>query len=162
MNKVCSFFGHREIKGKENVTEKVVEIVERLIGKGVTVFLFGGFGEFDELCHKAVSFVKERYPSIKRVYCLSEEKYVKGRKRPKYLKVQDYEELIYLPLSFNYWYTRIYYRNCEMIEKSDYVIFYADNRKDSGAYKALQYAMKRKKEYINVFSLKNDGMRDSG
>lgn len=38
-----------------------------------------------------------------------------------------------------------------MIEKSDYVIFYAKNKQDSGANKALKYAKKRKKEYVNLF-----------
>ena len=136
------------------MNKKVVTLIEDLIKKGFTVFLFGGFGEFDELCHKAVSRMKEKYPMIKRVYCLIEEKHLIAHKRPKYLRAEDYEEFTYFSPSFDYWYKRIYYRNCEMIEKSDYVIFYAENRKDSGAYKALKYATKCKKECINIFDLK--------
>ena len=38
-----------------------------------------------------------------------------------------------------------------MIEKSDYVIFYVKNERDSGANKALDYVKRRKKEYVNLF-----------
>ncbi len=87
-NKVCAFFGHREIKGQENLRERLLVLVE---------------------------------------------------------------EFTYLPLDYNYWYTRIYYRNCEMIDRSDCVIFYAEQKKESGAYKALRYAQKKKKPHINLF-----------
>ena len=75
--------------------------------------------------------MKEKYSAIKRVYCLHDERYLRERKRPQYLRAKAYEEFVYFPLSFDYWYQRIYYRNCEMIERSDYIIFYAKNRKDS-------------------------------
>ena len=152
MNKICSFFGHREIANKEFLQGKVVTLIKKLIKGGFTIFLFGGFGEFDKLCYEAVSYIKETYPTIKRVYCVSDERHLIENKRPKYLRAEDYEEFVYLAPRFDYWYTRIYYRNCEMIEKSDYVIFYAENKKDSGAYKALKYAIRRKKEYVNIFS----------
>lgn len=154
MNKICSFFGHRKIENKAEVKRKVIELIEKLIENDFRIFLFGGFGEFDELCYEAVSSVKEKYSTIKRVYCVIDEKHLLERKRPKYLRAEDYEEFTYFAPSFDYWYTRIYYRNCEMIEQSDFVVFYAENRKDSGAYKALQYAVKHKKKCINIFNEK--------
>ena len=115
----------------------VTFLAERLIvEKGYAIFLFGGFWDFDELCYNIVSHLKEKYPKLKRIYCVHDEKYLLECKRPAYLRSMDCEEVIYFPLSFDYWYTRIYYRNCEMIKRSDYIIFYAENRKDSGAYKA--------------------------
>lgn len=152
MDKICSFFGHRKIEDAEDLRKKIINFLETLIvEKGYNVFLFGGFGEFDELCHEIVSTYRKKYPTIKRVFCVTDETFLLARKRPAYLRETDYEEFVYLPLTFDYWYTRIYYRNCEMIERSDFVIFYAEHRKNSGAYKALQYAKKRKKEYINIF-----------
>ena len=154
MDKICSFFGHRKIINAENLQKTVSTLVEKLIlEKGYNVFLFGGFGEFDELSYQVVSTYQKQYSAIKRVFCLSEEKHLLLRKRPAYLRGKDYEEFIYLPPSFDYWYTRIYYRNCQMIEKSDCIVFYAEERKDSGAYKALEYAQKRKKEYVNIATL---------
>ena len=152
MGKICSFFGHRQITNTEELRKAVTALVEKLIvEKGYAIFLFGGFGEFDELCYKAVSHLKEKYPQVRRIYCVHDEKYLLERKRPIYLRKADYEEFIYVPLRFDYWYKRIYYRNCEMIEKSDYVIFYAENRGDSGANKALAYAKRHKKDYVNLF-----------
>ena len=150
MSKICSFFGHRTIQDKEWLQSKVDTVVEDLIEKGFTHFLFGGFGEFDELCHAVVSVKKTKYPYIQRIYCVSDEKYLKEHNRPTYLRLEDYEEFTYYAPTFNYWYTRIYYRNCEMIKRSDYVVFYAESREGSGAYKALQYAQKQKKRYINL------------
>lgn len=151
MGKICSFFGHRVIDNKKEVETNVARLVEDLIKNDFTVFQFGGFGEFDELCYSLVSALKERYPTIKRVYCLCEEKYLQEKKRQNVFREEDYEEFVYYVPSFDYWYTRIYYRNCEMIENSDYIIFYAENRADSGAYKALKYAKKARKKYINLF-----------
>ena len=150
MDKICSFFGHRKLKDGEELKRRVEITVEDLIKKGFTVFLFGGFGEFDELCHEIVSTLKTKYPVIKRVYCVADEKYLRANKRPKDLQTEDYEEFIYYAPSFDYWYTRIYYRNCEMVKHSDCVVFYAENRVDSGAYKILQYVKKCKKSYINL------------
>ncbi len=124
MDKICSFFGHRTIENTEDSRKKLIDLVEELIReKGCNIFLFGGFGEFDELCHEIVSVMQKRYSYIKRVYCVSDEKHLLKSKRPKYLRAEEYEEFRYFALSFDYWYTRIYYRNCEMIENSDYVVF---------------------------------------
>jgi len=38
-----------------------------------------------------------------------------------------------------------------MIDDSDKVIFYVEQRENSGAYKAYQYALKKKKNLINLF-----------
>ncbi|MBE5742695.1 MAG: hypothetical protein E7360_05215 [Clostridiales bacterium] len=148
--KMCSFFGHRTVDNKENLYEEIEKTVNHLIDCGVTVFLFGGMGEFDFMCHSVVSKLKEKHPFIKRIFCLTDVIYLRKSKRPKYLKDEDYEDFVYLDLEFDYWYSRIYFRNCEMINKSDVVVFYAENRDNSGAYKALKYAVKSKKKIINL------------
>ena len=106
---------------------------------------------FDVLCHEVVTILKEKYPSISSVFCLTNERHLNPHKRPKFLNDEDYEEFIYLPLTFDYWYTRIYYRNCEMINRSDFILFYCTNRQGSGAYKALKYAQKCKKAFVNLY-----------
>ena len=149
--KICSFFGHREIVVTEELKSKLMELVLDLVGnKGFNTFYFGGFGMFDDLAWEVVSQVKKEYPNIKRVYCLSDPRHELPSKRPKWLKDDDYEKFIYLDLKFDYWYKRIYYRNCEMIDNSDFVVFYCNEIKTSGAYKALKYALSIKKEYKNL------------
>lgn len=150
-NKICSFFGHRYIDISTELENKVKSTILKLITiKNINTFYFGGFGEFDKLCWETTTEIKQSYPFIKRVYCLEDERYLRSNKRPKYLKTEDYEEFIYLSLSYDYWYTRIYYRNCEMIKHSDYTVFYVYNTENSGAYKALQYAVKNKKNIIRI------------
>jgi len=151
MIKSCSVFGHSEIIITEELESSLFNTFEYLIQKGCEFFYFGGFGMFDELCHKIVSSLKEKYPHIKRIYCLSDIRYLNKRKRPKYLKDEDYEEFIFLDLDFNWWYKRIYYRNCAMIDMSDIVVFYVEERENSGAYKTYKYAKLKKKQIINLF-----------
>lgn len=149
--KSCSFFGHRKINILSELLEKLKATVKELIEDGgVSVFYFGGFGEFDDLCWRVVTELKEKYCYIKRVFCLSDRRYLRESKRPRWLKDEDYEEFIYIELSFDWWYQRIYYRNVEIINRSDYIIFYAEEREESGAYKALKYANKCKKSIINL------------
>lgn len=153
MDKICSFFGHRVIKSDDALRKELTCIVEKLILiEGFTLFYFGEFSEFDEMCYKIVTMLKGRYPYIKRFYCSVERE---GCKKEAYSSIlrEKYEQIVYLPLAYDYWYSRIYYRNCEMINRSDYIVFYAEEREDSGAYKALKYAKKCKKTYINVFDL---------
>lgn len=151
-NKICSVFGHSKIEEdvdhlKSKLNEVFINLIEE---KGVGIFFFGGFGDFDHLCWEVVTELIKKYPFVKRVYCLEDVRYLRPRKRPKYLKDEDYEDFIYLDLDYNYWYTRIYYRNCEMIKQSDYVVFYIRNTENSGAYKAYKFARREKKEIFEV------------
>ena len=107
---------------------------------------------FDDLCWKVVTKLKEKYPHLKRIYCLSDPRHQRISKRPKWLKDEDYEEFIYLDLDFDYWYQRIYYRNCVMIDRSDIIVFYVEEQENSGAYKAYKYAKQKKKSIINILN----------
>ncbi len=150
----CSFFGHREIDMTNELREKIkAQLIDLIEHRSASVFFFGGFGDFDNLCWRVVTELKQKYIFIKRVFCLSDPRHLRAHKRPQWLKDEDYEEFIYLDLEFDYWYSRIYYRNCEIIERSDFVIFYVSNTQNSGAYKVLQYAQRKKKEFSNIVSV---------
>lgn len=149
--KTCSVFGHSTIEITKELEGKLFETIEDLIKQGCECFYFGGFGMFDELCHKVVSKLKETYNHIKRIFCLSDPRHLRINKRPKWLSRDDYEEFVYLDLEFDWWYTRIYYRNCVMIDKSDIILFFVEKRENSGAYKAFKYAKRIKKEIINLY-----------
>ncbi len=149
--KSCSCFGHNKINVSKHLKEKLMSIFKELISKeNVKYFYFGGFGEFDDLCHSIITELKNEYPEVYRIFCLSDPRHQRLSKRPKWLKDEDYEEITYLDLNFDYWYTRIYFRNCEIIDHSDFVVFYVNHTEKSGAYKALQYAIKKKKQIINI------------
>lgn len=154
LTNILSFFGHSEITINEKLVIDLTNLIRHLITqKNFGVFLFGGFGKFDELAWEIVTKLKKEYPHIKRIFVLTDEKHLKKYKRPKYLLDEDYEDFIYLPLQYNGWQKRIYYRNIEMINLSDLVIFYVNNTQNSGAYKALKYATLKKKTYINLSTI---------
>ena len=146
--KACSVFGHSKIKITKELEDKLIATFEDLIKQGCEYFYFGGFGMFDDLCYKIVSKLKETHNHIKRIFCLFDPRHLRINKRPKWLKSEEYEEIIYLDLDFDWWYKRIYYRNCAIIDRSDIVLFYIRQNKNSGAYKAYKYAAKNKKTII--------------
>jgi len=124
----------------------------RSVDFGCRVFYFGGYGKFDELCYKIVTKIKDENPylNIDRVYCVPREEYL--RKKVRYFDPENYDEVVFLEPKFSGWYKSIYYRNLAMIDNSDYIIFYAEDREGSGAYKAYRYAMKKKeKQIVNLF-----------
>lgn len=153
-HKTCSFFGHRDIIiTNELENDLKMYFIDLICNKFVRFFYFGGFGNFDDLCWRIVTDLKKEYTFIKRIYCLSDPRHKLAFKRPKWLKAENYEEFLYLDVKFDYWYSRIYYRNCEIIDISDYVVFYVNNTINSGAYKALKYAKIKKKKFVNFGNL---------
>ena len=148
----CSFFGHREISTTDELREAVRHEITAYINCGCKIFYFGGYGEFDRLCYETLTQIKESLAlsDIKRIYCVSQERYL--RKRTRYFDPEDYDELVYLVPAFQGWYKSIYYRNLAMIDASDAVLFYAEARAESGAYKAYKYAARKKDKFItNLF-----------
>lgn len=149
-HKTCAVFGHRTIVVTDELKTKITNIFENMMQDDIILdFYFGGFGEFDNLCWQIVSKLRKSHTCIRRIFCLSDPKHKNPLKRPKWLNSDDYEEFIYFDLDYDYWYTRIFYRNCEIINHSDYIVFYVKNN-NGGAYKAMQYAIKQKKLFINV------------
>ena len=147
-NMICSFFGHRDVNITDELFSATYNEILKALDLGCKTFYFGGYGEFDELCHKIITEIKNREPEreITRIYCVSQERYL--RKKLRYLERDNFEDVIFLTPSFSGWYKSIYFRNCAMIDNSDVVIFYAEEREDSGAYKAFKYAKKKKDKHI--------------
>ena len=66
------FFGHRKINETEELKNNLHEMIEHLIvNEKVDTFLFGSKSQFDDLCHKIVTELKEKHPHIKRIYVRS-------------------------------------------------------------------------------------------
>ena len=152
--KICSFFGHREILITDRLYAMTATEIIKAVRLGYNTFYFGGYGAFDNLCHEIVTKIKDENPDfeIRRIYCVSQERYL--RKNVRYFKRENYDEIIYLTPSFSGWYKSIYFRNCAIIDQSDLVIFYAENKEGSGAYKAYKYAKKQKnKQIINLWGI---------
>lgn len=156
LNNTCCFFGHRTINETEELKAKITEEIERLITeKKVDTFLFGSKSQFDALCLKLVTFLKEKYPHIKRVYVRAEFPVISDTYKAYLLKSYDdtyFSEKLIAAGKASY-----VKRNYEMIDKSRFCIFYYDKsyapiKGKSGTGIALEYAVKKEKE-IAVFDL---------
>lgn len=149
----CAIFGHRDIE----ITDKLITdikncFIDLITNYNVWIFYFGGFGMFDDLCWQILTELKHStFPDLKRIYVCENQTFVdRPHKRPKWVNSDNYEEIVYFALDFEYWYTSIYYRNIAIIDHSDFNIFYIRNTQNSGAYKAYKYAKKRKKNLILI------------
>ena len=136
--KICSFFGHRDVVITEELYATTSAAILQAVDFGCRVFYFGGFGDFDRLCYQIVSKLQADAPHLhlKRVYCVTQERYLRA-KSPNFRR-DDYDEILYLQPSFEGWYKSIYFRNCAMIDQSVFLIFFAESRENSGAYKAYR------------------------
>ena len=70
--KTCAFFGHRDITITDTLLTVLKNEIEKAVSAGCRIFLFGGFGDFDDLCHQMVcEFQKQRTDvSIQRIFCV--------------------------------------------------------------------------------------------
>jgi len=146
---VCCFIGHRRIDATDELRTRLFETVENLIlNKRVDTFLFGSQSDFNDLCHTVVTEIQKTYPYVKRVFVRGEFPFIDDSYR-NYL-LRSYEKT-YFPEKIMGAGRAVYIkRNQEMIDKSDFCIFYCKDDyspkgRRSGTKIAYEYALKRHK-----------------
>lgn len=148
---IIAFFGHSDFHGSQELEDKIIaSIKEKANGEHVSFFL-GGYGFFDSFALHCCKKYQEIDPESRTVFVspYRRERYFKDRP---YIQ-ENYDEIL-IPdgvdgefSAFN-----IVKRNEWMVKKADFVITYV-NVGWGGAAKALEYAVKHKKAYLN-FGLK--------
>ncbi len=147
---ICCFIGHRTIIETDEMKKRLLNEIEMLItDKKVDTFLFGSKSQFDSLCLDLVTRLKEKYPHIKRIYIRAEYPVISEDFKEYLLK--SYDETYFPEKIIGAGKASYVKRNYEMIDKSNYCIFYYMqlNRK-SGTKIALDYAIKREKKIIFI------------
>jgi len=150
----CCVFGHRTINETEELKEKLIEIIKKLITEEkVNVFLFGSKSRFNSLCLEIVTKMKEEYPHIKRVYVRAEYPYINDQYKS-YL-LESYDDTYYPEKIINSGRASYVERNFEMIDNSRFCIVYYDEQRaqairKSGTWIALDHAIKQRKIIIRV------------
>ena len=162
----CCFFGHRKINITDELIRRLKETIEYLITeKKVDTFLFGSKSEFNELCLRVVTDVKNKYSHIRRIYVRAEFPYI-DENYTAYL-LRKYEHTYYPESIINSGKLVYLERNCEMIDNSSYCVVYydennlpprtksskngvSDYQPNSGTKMAYNYAMKKKLMVINL------------
>ena len=147
--KICSFFGHRKLEVTDELVIKLKKVILSLITRNkVNTFYFGGYSDFDELCHTLVDEFKKEFPYLKEIYV-----------RPYYENLQqnivdlykrEFDDCIYLKPKNNFGKFLIVYRNYAMVDKSEYIIFYVKKDKSGGALNTFKYAKNKNKNIINI------------
>lgn len=151
---VACFIGHRTITVTDELCERIRTTVLDLIdNQDVDTFLFGSRSQFDELCLKIVTEIKEIRPHIRRIYVRAEYPYISADYE-KYL-LTFYDET-YMPENIIHAGKAIYIeRNRHMIDSSDSCIFYFKTSRKQLYYQtcgtqcAYHYAQNASKVIIN-------------
>ena len=174
--KTCCFIGHRKVSNRNVVYNRVKKTIENLIvNENVRVFHFGSRSEFDDICHEIVTDFQKIYPDIERINFNRKSEYVVKKDEKERLEEQ-WSKLLHQDVSLKDYdgekmservacAGRASYveRNKEMIDDSDYCVFYykEDYKPDvskslykssgkSGTKIAFEYATVKNKEIINV------------
>ena len=164
--KTCCFFGHRKIDETEELKNNLRGIIETLIvNENIDTFLFGSKSQFDDLCHKITTELKEKYPHIKRIYVRSASQHIPDWYEESLLK--HFEDTYFPEHMENAGKASYVERNQEMINHSKYCIVYYDEnylpprrknrRRDlfdyqpkSGTAVAYNYAKRINVDIINI------------
>lgn len=146
-----SFFGHRVINGFTGMTERLENIIENFVrSKEYVEFLVGRDGDFDILVSSVIHRITKKYdygntahvlvlPYMRAEYRDNEESFLKY-----------YDEVEICEKSCNVYYkSAIQIRNRAMVDRSELVVCYVENR-HGGAYSTMQYALKQCKKVINI------------
>ena len=165
--KTCCFIGHRNVEKTPELKECLIDAIKRLItDNGVNKFLFGSKSRFDDFCHEVVTELQEQYPDVKRVYVRM---YYPELGEPYIGYILENYEDTYIPERIeNAGVARYVERNQEMINASDFCVFYYNEeykpplrrqsrrsatsyQPNSGTKVAYEYAKQKKKEIINLY-----------
>lgn len=176
-NLTISFVGHRkfrEIEDIDKIKEDLENLLESLIlNYNAKIFRFGSKSEFNVLCHKVVSKLKERYPQIYRINHTCGEFVVESKEEKEFYEnalknlhhqsyIEDYEKIIFTERVQKAGKASYVARNCEMIDLSDVCIFYYNKnykleprsheyKRNSGTANAYNYAKQKKKIIFNLY-----------
>lgn len=176
--KTCCFIGHRNATLSNQENDFLYSTIEDLIKKKVSIFLFGSKSNFDTICYKIVTQLKNKYLNIKRIIytCKSETAFIESTSQEKNELLQKlngafyFEKIHKSDTDFKFRKNSYIERNKAMIKNSDYCVFYfnndylpinknnENNQTKSGTALAFSYANKLNKKIINIYELKQSNI----
>lgn len=166
IDKTCCFFGHRKINDTTELRTKLYYTLEKLIvEENIDAFLFGSKSEFNTLCYKTATKLKEKYSHIKRVYVRAKYPFIDENYKAYIL--ENYENTYFPEHVLNAGKASYVERNYYMIDNSRVCVSYCkidylpprrksysnsltDYQPKSGTKMAYEYAQKKNKLIINI------------
>ena len=148
-NKTCSLFGHRKIFLPEKLSIELEKTLRILICQGYTNFYIGNHGDFDRIALGILKKLKNFYDIV--IHLVITNPYYKN------IDTNNKINIIMYDIENKHPKSTILYSNFKTVDKSDLVIFYLDLTYDntSGSKRVFNYAMKKHKDFINIFELVN-------
>jgi len=145
---VITFCGHADYLSNLEDEKTLLNLLEEVINGEPVDFYLGGYGGFDAFALNCAKRYKERHNNSKLIFITPYlDKRLEGRKN---ILFNIYDDIIYPELEYIPRKLAIIKRNEWMITKADYVFCYVRTHY-GGAYKAMLYADKLKKKYINIY-----------
>lgn len=147
LSKICAFFGHRDTPYTIALENRLEQTVRQLISQGVDEFWCCEQGTFDWMARSLMLKLKKEFHHITICYICA---YRCSKSKLKWLA--EHFDIIYPDevanglLKF-----AIPRRNSYIINNADIIICYV-NRKSGGAYRAMQFALRKGKTIINLTS----------
>ncbi len=145
---VIAFFGHSNYITRVEDKERLINLFEEIIQNNQVDFYLGGYGGFDNFVLECTKKYKERHKNTNIVFVTPYlDKWLNKRKD---IIQQEYDFILYPELEYVPQKFAILKRNEWMVNQANYVFAYVETH-FGGAYRALLYAHKQKKPYINLY-----------
>lgn len=146
-----AFFGHRYIDNTLQIEEQLEKYIYKLIDENEYVdFIVGRNGDFDRLVSSTVTRIRKNYRSDNSFLTL-----ILPYHTAEYINNQEFFEKYYSDIEISFKASKAYpksafqIRNREMVDKSDLILCYVEEKR-GGAYNTIQYAIRKGKEIINL------------
>ena len=146
-----AFFGHRYIDNILKVEEQLEEHIRKLLQEHEYVdFLVGRNGDFDQCVSSSVLRVRKNHRDDNSSLIL-----ILPYPTSEYINNEQYFEEYYNEIEISSAAAKAHpksafqIRNREMVDRSDLIICYIEN-KDGGAWQTVKYAMEKEKNIINL------------
>lgn len=146
-----AFFGHRYIDNTLQIEEQLEKYIYKLIDENEYVdFVVGRNGDFDRLVSSTVTRIRKNYRSDNSFLTL-----ILPYPTAEYINNKEFFEKYYSDIEISSNASKAYpksafqIRNREMVDKSDLILCYVEEKR-GGAYNAIQYAIRKRKEVINL------------
>lgn len=143
---IITFCGHGNINIDQNVADKIKDfLIEKIKQYPNAKFYLGGYGCFDSLIFSILRTLKKDFPNIELVFISP---YLDSSYSKLLIANEIYDSTIYPPLETVPKKFAILKRNEWMVDSCDLLIAYV-KYSWGGARKTLDYAIRKKKPYIN-------------
>ena len=149
---IIAFFGHSSINNYSVLRETIEKIIREVIKKCDSIsFYCGGYGAFDGLCAEVCRCIKSEYRNCELIFITPYITELQQQKMKELIRTKQYDGCLYPSLENVPPRFAISKRNEWIANEADLIICYV-NHSFGGAYKAVDFARRRKKKIINLGS----------